>query len=89
MFDALTSGAGLVEGLLASDRRAAEGRTEYDDGYYAAFFDAARPVLERRTSDAITAVAGVILGAWEQAGRPDLSTPLPRPAQKIRGRGAR
>ena len=89
VFDALASGAVLVEGLLASDRRAAEGRTEYDEGYYAAFFDAARPVLERRTSEAITAVAGVILGAWEQAGRPDLSTPLPRPVQKIRGRDAR
>ena len=88
-FDALASGAMLVEGLLAADRRAAEGRTEYDDGYYEAFFTAAQPVLERRMSDAITAVAGIILGAWEQAGKPDLTTPLPRPAQKIRGRGAR
>ena len=88
-FEALASGAMLVEGLLAADRRAAEGRTEYDDGYYEAFFTAAKPVLERRMSDAITAVAGIILGAWEQAGKPDLTTPLPRPAQKIRGRGAR
>jgi hypothetical protein len=89
VFDALASGAGLVDGLLAADRRAAEGRTEYDDAYYEAFFGAVRPVLERRTSEAITAVAGVIVGAWEQAGRPDLTTPLPRPVQKIRGRGAR
>jgi hypothetical protein len=89
VFDALASGAGFVEGLLAADRRAAEGRTEYDDAYYEAFFRAAQPVLERRTSEAITAVAGVILGAWEQAGRPDLATPLQRPVQKIRGRGAR
>jgi hypothetical protein len=88
-FEALASGAMLVEGLLAADRRAAEGRTEYDDGYYETFFTAARPVLERRMSEAITAVAGIILGAWEQAGKPDLTTPLPRPAQKIRGRGAR
>ena len=89
MFDALASGAVLVEGLLAADRRAAEGRAEYDDAYYEALFVAAQPVLERRTSEAITAVAGVILGAWEQAGKPDLATPLPRPVQKIRGRGAR
>jgi len=88
-FDALSSGAPLVEGLLAADRRAAEGRTEYDDGYYDAFFAAAQPVLERRTGEAITAVAGVILGAWEQAGRPDLAKPVPRAVQKIRGRGAR
>jgi hypothetical protein len=88
-FDALVSGAALVEGLLAADRRAAEGRTEYDDGYYDRFFEAVRPVVERRTSEAITAVAGVILGAWEQADRPDLTKPVPRPVQKIRGRGAR
>jgi hypothetical protein len=89
VFDALASGALLVEGLLAADRRAAEGRTEYDDGYYEAFFAATQPVLERRTSEAITAVASVILGAWEQAGRPDLTKPVPRPVQKIRGRIAR
>jgi hypothetical protein len=89
MFDALASGALLVDGLLEADRRAAEGRAEYDDGYYDAFFGAARPVVERRTSEAITAVAGVIMGAWEQAGRPDLTTPVPRSVQKIRGRHAR
>jgi hypothetical protein len=89
MFDALASGAVLVEGLLAADRRAADGRSEYDDGYYDALFSATQPVLEGRTSEAITAVAGVILGAWEQAGRPDLTKPPPRPAQKIRGRDAR
>jgi hypothetical protein len=89
MFDALVSGAVLAEGLLAADLRAAEGRTAYDNGYYDIFFGAARPVLERRTSEAITAVAGVILGAWEQAGKPDLTKPLPRPVQKIRGRDTR
>jgi len=89
MFEALASGAVLADGLLAADRRAAEGRTEYDDGYYEAFLSATQPILERRTSEAITAVAGVILGGWEQAGKPDLTTPIPQPAQKIRGRGAR
>ena len=89
MFEALASGAVLVDGLLAADRRAAEGRTEYDDAYYEAFVRAAQPVLERRTSDAITAVAGVILGAWEQAGKPDLARPLPKPVRKIRGLDAR
>jgi len=89
MFEALASGAVLVDGLLEADRRAAEGRTEYDDAYYDMLFAAARPVLERRMSEAITAVAGVILGAWEEAGRPDLTTTPPRPAQKIRGRDAR
>ena len=89
MFEALAAGAILVDGLLAADLRAAEGRSEYDDGYYDAFFSAAQPVLERRTGEAITAVAGIILGAWEQAGKPDLTKPLLRSAQKIRGRNAR
>lgn len=89
MFEALASGAALVDGLLEADRRAAEGRAEYDDAYYDLLFAAARPVLERRMSEAITAVAGVILGAWEEAGRPDLTATPPRPAQKIRGRDAR
>ncbi len=89
MFEARASGAALVDGLLEADRRAAEGRTEYDDAYYDLLFAAARPVLERRMSEAITAVAGVILGAWEEAGRPDLTTTPPRPAQNIRGRDAR
>jgi len=89
MFEALASGAVLVDGLLEADHRAAEGRTEYDDEYFEAVFVAAKPVLERRTSEAITAVAGVILGAWEQAGKPELTTPVPRPAQKIRRRDAR
>jgi hypothetical protein len=84
VFDALVSGAALAEGLLAADLRAAEGRTEYDNGYYDSFFAAARPVLERRTSEAITAVAGVILGAWEQAGKPDLTKPIPQPAEDSR-----
>jgi hypothetical protein len=88
-FEALASGAVLVEGLLAADLRASVGRTTYDDGYYDAFFEASQPVLERRTSEAITAVAGVILGAWVQAGKPDLAAPVPRPVQKIRGRDAR
>jgi hypothetical protein len=89
LFDALSSGARLADGLLAADRRVAEGRLEYDDGYYEAFFAEARPLVERRVSDAITAVAGVIEGAWAEAGKPNLSAPLPRPAQKIRGRDVR
>ncbi|MFO7691650.1 MAG: hypothetical protein R6V57_01070 [Vicinamibacterales bacterium] len=89
MFDALVSGAALAAGLLEADRRAAEGRTEYDDAYYEALVRVVQPVFERRASEAITAVAGVILGAWEEAGRPDLAKTLPRPVQKIRGRDAR
>jgi hypothetical protein len=31
-----------------------------------------RPILERRIGEAISATAGVIMGAWELAGRPAL-----------------
>lgn len=89
LFDTLRESARLVEGLLAADLAAVGNRAEYDDGYYAEFFAQTKPVVERRLSDAMTVVAGLIAGAWEQAGRPDLNTRAPRPPQKVRGRIAK
>jgi hypothetical protein len=43
-----------------------------------------KPVLERRLSEAITATAGLIMGAWEQAGRPALPLKDPRPIERVR-----
>jgi hypothetical protein len=43
-----------------------------------------RPILEQRLGEAITATAGLIMGAWEQAGRPVLKPAGPRPPQKIK-----
>ena len=40
--------------------------------------------LERRLSEAITATAAIIIGAWEQAGRPAIKLNGPRPVQKVR-----
>ena len=45
------------------------GREFYDDGYFEAFANGTVPVLERRLNDAITGVASIIIGAWEQAGK--------------------
>jgi len=43
-----------------------------------------RPILEQRLSEATTATAGIIIGAWEQAGRPEVKLEGARPPQKIK-----
>ena len=45
-----------------------------------AFFRATRPVLERRLSESIAAVAAIITGAWEAAGRPPVPVSPAPPA---------
>jgi hypothetical protein len=85
MFDTLTESHVLVQPLLDADKAAAAGRQLYDDGYYAMFFGKGRPLLERRLSESITAVASMITAAWVEAGRPELPPQAPRtPAAKIR-----
>jgi hypothetical protein len=79
MFETLLSSNQLAEGVLQSDRKAAQGREFYDDGYFAAFGAEQLSVLEKRLNDSITAVAAVISGAWTQAGRPPV--PEERPAR--------
>jgi len=56
----------------------------YDAQYYDAFFAAVKPILEKRISDAITAVASIITAEWELAGRPVLPAVAPPrpPAQR-------
>jgi hypothetical protein len=63
-----------VAPLLAADREASRGRAVYDQRYYDRFFGLVRPVLEQQLSRAISATAAVIVGAWQQAGRPTLRT---------------
>ena len=43
-----------------------------------------RPVLEKRLADSITATAALIMGAWEQAGRPALKLEGARPVEKVK-----
>ena len=87
-FRTLTDSFQAVDGILAADRAAAQGRDAYDDRYFAAFFERTKPVLERRLSGAITGVASVITAAWEQAGRPAVPenppARAPRPIQRSR-----
>ena len=78
MFETLTKSFVLVQPLLDADRAATAGRQHYDDGYYAMFFGKGRPLLERRLSESITAVASMITAAWVEAGRPALPPQAPR-----------
>jgi len=84
LFDVITEGTRLVPPILKSDLAAIGSRDVYDDAYYEAFFSANRAVMERRLSESITAVAGVIIGAWEAAGKP--SVPLNPPSSPQRKR---
>lgn len=84
-FDRMIEGTRLVPPILKSDLDAIGTRDVYDEAYYAAFFAATRPVLERRLSEAISAVAAMIAGAWETAGRPPVPVePAPQPPQRRR-----
>jgi hypothetical protein len=83
-FDMLLAGYQLVDPLLQADRDAVNGKDAYDDAYFEAFFARVRPVLERRLGDAITATAGVIMGAWQLAGKPTPAINAARPVQKVR-----
>ena len=51
----------------------------YDDEYFRTLDRETRPLLEQQLSKSISAVASMIFGAWEAAGRPPL--PLDPPAE--------
>ena len=69
-FDALLEGTRLVPTVLDADRAAIGDRDVYDDAYYQAFYKGSRAVLERRIDESTAAVAAMITGAWEAAGKP-------------------
>jgi hypothetical protein len=83
-FDVLLESHRLVESLLKADTEAATGKAVYDDDYFEKLFVKTKPVLDRRLSESITATAGIIIGAWEAAGRPALKTEAVRPVQRVR-----
>ena len=84
MFDTLIESQSLVDAALLADRKAAEGREFYDDGYFAAFRAGAGPIVEKRMSAASSAVASVIVKAWQQAGKPKLPLPVDGPKTPAR-----
>jgi hypothetical protein len=76
LFNALLEDTQLVPALLKSDRDAIGDRDAYDDAYYQAFFAANKTVMERRLNDSIAAIAAMITGAWEAAGKPAMAVNL-------------
>src|SRR5262245_20988752 len=83
MFDALLASNRLAAGVLASDLKAAAGRRYYDDVYFEAFGSDQLAGMERRLNDSISAVASMIIGAWEQAGRPIVPVDFPRKPRPV------
>jgi hypothetical protein len=83
-FDVLLASHQLVDAVLAADRAAVAGKEEYDDDYFDKFLAGVKQLLERRLAESISATAGLIVGAWEQAGRPELKLQSSRPVQRVR-----
>ncbi len=84
MFETLLASNRAAANVLESDKKAADGREFYDDGYFDAFASGTLAVLERRLNESIAAVAAMITGAWEQAGRPEVPSEQPRTPRRIR-----
>jgi hypothetical protein len=83
MFDTLLASNRLVDGVLAADKKAAAGRQFYDDAYFAVLATEQLGVLQQRLSESISAVAALITGAWDHAGRPSLPPDRPRAPRPI------
>jgi hypothetical protein len=84
VFDALLKSFTFVDPILKADREAVRGREEYDDRYFEQFFRQVRPILERQLNDSMTAVASMIVSAWEKGGRPDLPLEMKRVPKKVK-----
>ena len=83
-FEVLLASYQLVDPLLKADKEASAGKETYDDDYFEKFLTKVRPTLERRLAESITATTSLIVGAWEQAGKPTLRTEMPRAVQRVR-----
>ena len=83
MFEVLLASNRLSDGVLEADKKAVAGREFYDDAYFDALAQHQSAVMQQRLNDAITAVASVIIGAWEQAGRPPLPPDRPRAPRPV------
>jgi len=84
MFETLLVSNRAAANVLESDKKAAEGREFYDDAYFEAFSAGTLQVMEQRLNDSIAAVAAMITGAWEQAGRPAIPGEASRTPRRIR-----
>lgn len=83
-FDALMASYQLVDAVLKADKEAIAGKDAYDDEYFEKFLAGVKPVLEKQLAASITSTASMIIGAWEQAGKPAVRIKDLRPIQKVR-----
>jgi len=84
MFDTLLASNRASVNVLQSDAKAASDRGFYDDRYFDGLAAGTLPVLEKRLNESIAAVAAMIAGAWEQAGRPGVPIEIPRTPRPVR-----
>jgi hypothetical protein len=78
-FANLVEGHRLTQRILDADRKiAGEGR-RYDANYYAQMFAETKDILELRLNASANGVASLIVQAWTNAGKPNLS---PAPAAR-------
>ena len=82
-FDHLVESQALLGQILAADKAAVGSKDVYDAEYFERFFVAVQPLLEQQLNRAISRTAGLIIGAWQQAGRPVMNTTIPRPVQRV------
>jgi hypothetical protein len=83
-FDAALDAYQLVPRILDADKEAVGSTRQYDDRYFEAFFTKVKPVVDRQLSRSATAVASLLVAAWDQAGRPPLTTAGQRPVRHRR-----
>jgi hypothetical protein len=84
MFGVLESSFPGAERILAADALAIKGKEAYDDEYFRILDRETRPLLEQQLSKSISAVASMIFGAWDAAGRPPLQLDPPAEVKKVR-----
>jgi len=84
VFAALTTSFSLVQPLLDADKAAVGNREFYDDEYFDRFFAGTKPILEKRLSESIGAVAAFIRDAWVEAGRPAVPVTVTTSPRRVR-----
>src|SRR3954452_550700 len=84
VFAALTTSFLLVQPVLDADKAAVGSRDFYDDEYFDRFFSGVKPILEKRLSDSIGAVAALIGAAWIEAGRPAVAGTVTTSPRRVR-----
>jgi hypothetical protein len=87
-FEALLAGYKLVGPILEADGEAIGSKDTYDAEYFESFFTTVKPILERRLGESVTATAGLIVGAWEAAGKPAVALEGARPVERVRKPGS-